>query len=34
MEGMPIKRDSGNGFGDVMVHLVEGEVVRAMAAPE
>jgi hypothetical protein len=31
---MPIKGDSDHGFGDVMVHLVEGEVVRAMAALE
>ncbi|MBW2694710.1 MAG: winged helix-turn-helix domain-containing protein [Deltaproteobacteria bacterium] len=34
MEGMPVLTISGHGFGDVMAHLVVGDVTQAMAALE
>jgi tetratricopeptide (TPR) repeat protein len=34
MEGMPVKTTSGHGFGNVMAHLVVGDVTQAMAALE
>ena len=33
MEGMPVSTLAVHGFGDVMAHLVVGDVTQAMAAP-